>query len=156
MQRVVGGEIPWLISHSKQLYNHVNFWEISICVMCTCIIYSCYVFVSFWVWHVVIPDSYTLYDLEDVQFNAMPYQINSFFNGYTFVRVHVHVQYRSQATTCVCSQNPRDCASSTRGRVYTAHERKYFTRSYVLANCEYRACMHEHCEQKYYRQDRTK
>ena len=48
--------------------------------------------------------------------------------------------------TRVCSQNPRECASSTCERAYTARERKYYTRSYELWVAH--SC--EHCERKYY------
>ena len=47
------------------------------------------------------------------------------------------VQITSNLTfTCMCSQNPCECASHTRGCAYSAHEQKYYARSYTRANCE--------------------
>ena len=64
-------------------------------------------------------------------------------------RVAFTVQITSNLTfTRACSQNPCECASSTRERAYTARERNYYTRSYIRASCEWRA--REHCQRKYY------
>ena len=82
--------------------NQVNFQEISICVMCTCIIYSCYVFVSFWAWHVVVPDSYTLYDLEDVQYTMpchtklIPSPMNIYLYVYMYSTDHKQLLVRAR------------------------------------------------------------
>ena len=48
------------------------------------------------------------------------------------------VQITSNLTfTRVCSQNPRECASSICEHAYTACEWKYYTRSYVCTSCEW-------------------
>ena len=52
--------------------------------------------------------------------------------------------------TCACSQNPRECASSTCERAYTAREQKYYTRSYIRTRELRVARVREHCERKYY------
>ena len=62
---------------------------------------------------------------------------------------NITVQITSNLTfTRACSQNPRECTSSTRGHAYTTRKWKYYTRSCVHVSCEWHA--REHCEWKYY------